>query len=470
MAQHETFDLATYTLPSGQGEWKKEVKSNVITYTKTDNVKRTWCQIGVFRSTSTKGNIEDDFDSEWQELVVKPYQVLEAAKSGGIQEAEGWKIKAGSGKFSFNNSDAQAILSVISGFGRVVSIVAVNNSPDYLDQIKSFLESISLKVPDNIPPADKTTSPVIPQKSTAIENNSGFKFSTTNFDDGWTGSIKEDWVEVTKGNIKVLLHYPKDGTIFPADPDVLTNAAWNILIAPRYSNLRNYKTSYIQDYKRPCFGMGYATENITGKSVFIVLFRRAGGWIEVVTPDNNSFTQEFGFNPESIRWGKLTEYMGGWVLDNNKGMTVEAVSEHFDRLESMVSYNKFAVSESDLNNTGEWKDRFASNTFYTNYYTGASAGMSTYSSASWFVFKAGLNYHWEIVATNSYGGAMDIAQAKSDGNFKSVNNWQLYFSDIEGKPKTYDVYFTAIKGGRVLWMNDAKAAGSGIFTGYSKTK
>ncbi|RYE23164.1 MAG: alpha/beta hydrolase [Sphingobacteriaceae bacterium] len=46
----------------------------------------------------------------------------------------------------------------------------------------------------------------------------------------------------SKNDLKVLIHYPKQGTRFPADPDVLTNAAWNSLVAPRYNNLKNYKT------------------------------------------------------------------------------------------------------------------------------------------------------------------------------------------------------------------------------------
>jgi hypothetical protein len=123
-----------------------------------------------------------------------------------------------------------------------------------------------------------------------------------------------------------------------------------------------------------------------------------------------------------------------------------------------------------LNNTGEWQNRFSSNTFYANYYTGAYAGMSTFSSSKWFVFKVGNQYHWELAAINSYGGVANAAHVKSDGSFKSLNNWQLYFSDMEGKPKTFDVYFSATKGGRVLWMNDAQVPGSGNFDGFVKSK
>jgi hypothetical protein len=165
IAQSETFDLTSYTLPS-KGEWKKEVKENVVSYTKTDNIKRTWCQIGIYRSAASKGSIEADFDSEWQLLIATPYNIQAEPKSGGIQEAEGWKIKVGSGTFSFNNSNAQAILAVMSGNDRVVSIVAINNSQDYMSQIRSLLESVKLIIPE-------TKSDLVPTSNSDISAIAG---------------------------------------------------------------------------------------------------------------------------------------------------------------------------------------------------------------------------------------------------------------------------------------------------------
>ncbi|RXK62113.1 hypothetical protein ESA94_03615 [Lacibacter luteus] len=301
--------------------------------------------------------------------------------------------------------------------------------------------------------------------------NSGYAFNTTNFDDGWTSTIHEDWVEVTKGNIKVLLHYPKDGTVFPAAPDQVIAAAWNILVAPRYSQLTNYKNAYVEINNRPYFGMGSVTEASSGNTFFVVLFRRGGGWMEVITPDVKTFTSEFGFNPETIRWAKVTDYSGGYVVDNSMGQTVLAdEAQLYNKLENMMGRNKFAVAASDLDNTGRWNANYNSNTFYYNYYTGNSAGMSTFSASEWYDFKGGNNYHWEAVMTNTGGGNMNAAQSKSDGSFKSPNNWQLYFSNIGGNDKTFDVYFSAIKGGRILWVNDANHPGSGIFTGLTRKK
>lgn len=93
--------------------------------------------------------------------------------------------------------------------------------------------------------------------------------------------------------------------------------------------------------------------------------------------------------------------------------------------------------------------------------------MRTYTSSLSFEFS-GSTCKWHLVAVNSYGGHSEFGQGKGDGVFKIINKWQINFSDMEGKPKTYDAYFSFVKGGRILWMNDAQYTGSGIFTEFKK--
>jgi hypothetical protein len=442
-AQQETFGHVIYTAPSG---WKKEVRDYSVVYSSTNTKTKAWSQIAVYKETASKGSIDLDFDNEWAEIV-KPLGAASPAQYSEVQEVDGWKIKNGHANFTFNGSSASASLTVFSGYNICFSIIGNTNSGDYLPAIQNFLSGLQLTRPDNTQPL-----PAEPPVNQAPENAPAFKdnfaFNTTNFDDGWVSAVQPDWVSVTKGNVKVLLHYPKDGTIFPADPGPLTDAAWNILVAPRYSNLQQYKTSYVNTYNRPYLGMGYLTDNSTQQKVFVVLFRQSAGWVEAVAPDKNTFIQYFKFDPETIRWDS----------DPNVLTT----------LDGMISRNRFAVAVSDLNGTGKWDNRFSSNTFYSNYYTGAYAGMSTYSSSQWFVFGNNQTFTWELIAANSAGGVTKTANAKGGGKFVSVNNWQLSFNKIEGKEKLYDVYFSAIKDGRVLFMNDAKYPGSGVFTGYTR--
>jgi len=144
-AQKSSFDIISYTAPKG---WKKEVKENVTIFTITDKKTSSWCQISIVKSTISKGDIEKDFDSEWQELVVKSFKVTDAPEGNEVAEAEGWKIKTGGGKFTFNNSNAMVLLTTLSGYNRCVSIVSTTGSQRYIKDIEDLLASLDLKKPD----------------------------------------------------------------------------------------------------------------------------------------------------------------------------------------------------------------------------------------------------------------------------------------------------------------------------------
>lgn len=432
----EKYDIVQYTAPEG---WKLEELNSARVYSRIDG--GSWAQIAIYKNTVSKGDMEQDVQSEWEKIVLAQHTVENEERSQP-QTTDGWTIASRSGTWQYNGSTVATILTTYSNNQVCVSILCNATAQPYLGNYQDLVGSVKLSSGSGSGPAVTTQEPAA---TTAVDDR--FKFNTTNFDNGWVSTIQADWVEVRKGVLKVLLHYPKEGTVFSADPGPLTNAAWDILVAPRYSSLKNYRTAYISSYIRQYFGMGYLTDNSTQRPVFILLFRSEGGWIECIAPDKNAFVQEFKFDPETV--------------DHN---TESAVSK---LVAGMAGYNRFAIAAEDINNTGKWSDHFSSNTFYSNYYTGAYEGMSTYSSSQWFEFGKDQSYNWELVAANSAGGRTSFAKATGKGNFKLVNEWKIRFSDMEGKPKIYDAYFSAIRGGRVLWLNDAEYPGSGIFTGFT---
>lgn len=174
------------------------------------------------------------------------------------------------------------------------------------------------------------------------------------------------------------------------------------------------------------------------------------------------------FNPESIRWGSVSEYLGGWVLDNSQGKTVKADQEIFDRLERMTNYNKFGVAASDL--TGRWTNDFTGIQQMYHVYSGQYAGMNINQSNEEFDFKAGNTYNWKLLVVNGMVGTVKANQVKSSGSFNVPNNWQVQFSEIEGKPKIYNAFFSCVKGARLLNLLDAQYPGSGIYTKYGMAK
>lgn len=151
-AQKQTFDLITFTPPKG---WIKNIDGTVLTFTKVDNKKNTYCRILILKSTISKGTIDADFDNEWQELVVKNYNPSAERKDNEVQEADGWKIKAGSSKFTFANKESMAMLTTASGYDRCASIVAITDNKDYIKDIQSLIASVNLIKPEA--PSTQTT-------------------------------------------------------------------------------------------------------------------------------------------------------------------------------------------------------------------------------------------------------------------------------------------------------------------------
>jgi hypothetical protein len=141
-AQTETFDLVTYSAPR---DWAKNVTNNSISYTRVNEKDNTWCQIGIMKSTVSRGGVEADFESEWQDLIVRNYKPTGSRQLNEVEEKDGWKIKTGVVNFSFNNSDAIAMLATMSGNQRCISIVASTNSQDYMGDISALLSSVVLE-------------------------------------------------------------------------------------------------------------------------------------------------------------------------------------------------------------------------------------------------------------------------------------------------------------------------------------
>jgi hypothetical protein len=240
---------------------------------------------------------------------------------------------------------------------------------------------------------------------------------------------------VTKGTTKVNIHYPnKDADDY--NPDLLGGLqhAWDVLIAPRYST-GNVEFKPIHDWQSVEFAEADAKEKSTGKSVHIVLFKKnfsggKGKYLEFITPDKRSFEQEFGVYHQTA---------SGW-----------------EKMENMGGYNKFAIAASDLR--GKWTNKFTGTTQYVNAITGLDAGMTSHASVENFLFGPGNDYKWDITVAGGVVGNLKFQNAKSNGKFSMSGNWQVNFSDIEGKPKTYSAYFSCIKGLRILWIDDVAFA------------
>nr|WP_294902854.1 hypothetical protein [uncultured Lacibacter sp.] len=437
-AQQQTFDIFTFTPPQ---KWSKSSKENSLLFAITNNSQRTWAQIDMLKKTASLGTAEADFKSEWQELVVKRYGVTGEPLAIDTQTYQGWKLYTGLGKFVFNKDTSSVLLNTFSDGINCASFLLLSNTTAYGNVMDEFVASLNLSAPGT---TQQQTTPVEPVQTThSAPSNDGYQYNTSNFDDGWTSVVKEDWVEATKGNIKVLLHYPRaEDNKYYSQYTEHVNVFWNLLVAPRYSNLREYQTPGYNHSSEPgLYAAGLLNDNATKKDVWVALFSKGKtGWIEVIAPDKATFVQMFGIdNPGTYfyEWGPLVNLAG---------------------------MNKFAVGENDL--VGKWSSQFYGSTAYYNVNTGVYAGSSSVASGVTYLFKANKTYQWDLgMATNSMSTGSRTDVAKASGTWKVLNNWQIWCSDIERRPVTYNAYFSCIKGARILWLQDVSY---GSYTAYGR--
>jgi hypothetical protein len=168
-AEKATFDLVRYTPPAPwkQAAWDKEVTNTIVKYTSTDPSNGSYCQIAIVRSTASKNDLNADFDSEWNELIVKSYKDTQPATITDATEQDGWQVKAGVTTFAFDNGTSIAMLTTISGYGRVTSVIAVTSSADYMPAIQAFLGSVEMIKPNADPAATATPAAPSPAKEAA---------------------------------------------------------------------------------------------------------------------------------------------------------------------------------------------------------------------------------------------------------------------------------------------------------------
>ena len=422
----ETFDIISFKTPAG---WQKKAAESAVQFDKEDAAKGTYCSITLYESVPGTPDAKENFEMAWTSLVKEMVTVADAPKMEPATTEEGWETHSGYAAFESDGSKGVVILVTASGFDKMVNLIILTNTDAYEKEMTTFLESMSLK---QIAPATKTTTtnPTKQTKPIAAAEKSGFTFTTSNFDDGWNAVEQADWVQVSKGNTAVLMHYGIQYTDETRnfDDNKRIEHYWNLLISPRYkvSNINVAKTDYGK-YDRVYFGEADGTEISTGDKAHIALMITSengfANCVEIITPDKTTLTQQF---------------------------------PNYDKIKEMNNYNKFAVSAKDL--PGTWENSSAVYSQYYNTNTGNYAGMGGVSINAKFIFKSNGTFHFDYVGVSGMMGTPNVHTEKRDGKF-TVSNWEMNITDKKGTPVAYFAQFTAIKGGRVLHLQNKQSSG-----------
>lgn len=179
ISQTETFDIITCTPPK---DWKKDAKPGVVNYIKVNATTQSFCIITMFPSKVSTGDAKKDFIREWGELVSTPYKTEENPKPETQSTDEGWEVVAAAAPAKVDGADVYIFLTVLSGFGKTVSIRSSLNDEAYLPEMTTFLETIEL---------NKTKSPAVSSNNITpvkISNTGSSKFGLMTYipPSGWS--------------------------------------------------------------------------------------------------------------------------------------------------------------------------------------------------------------------------------------------------------------------------------------------
>lgn len=433
-AQTKRYDILSFPVPA---KFKlTEEKKKLVYQIKEGN---TFCVVQLWPAQQGSSDPQANFKTDWDYFAGNQYKIGEP-KEKQTEKQSGWDIVTGVGVADVNG--IQFIVSVSTFTQGDISWCAITqfNDEKYSADIDKLLGSINADIKKFARKPGSPGNKIVANNNSTVVNNSnivsgGFQFTTTNFDDGWVSVPKEDWVETTKGNIKALIHYPnKQADEYHPDGDVKLKTAWDVLVAPRYSNAANM---FFQDgdlyFTLPDYASAELTDNATGKRLYVVFcktqyFDGSGKYVEIISPSKKEFERAFG-NYETNKANK------NWV-----------------EIDKMQIRNKFAVAANDLK--GTWTSNFGAAISYVYAIGGGFAGMNTHSSAETFQFTGNGNYIWDLGVASGMVGDIKFQSGNSKGNVTVPDIWHIQFSNISGRPRKYEAMFSCLKGGlRVLWLD-----------------
>ncbi len=191
VCQTETFDIVTYTPPkdlAGIG-WKKEIKQGVVNYIHLNENTGGFCVITMYANSASTGDAQNDFNNKWKELVVTPYKAEANPETETQTTEDGWKAVTGAALVKSDGNDVYIILTVLSGFGKTVSIRSSLNDQSYTAYVDALFETMEL---------DKTKTSTVNNNNTPAAPTKGgtgkFGLMTYNAPAGWSEQIFQDGV------------------------------------------------------------------------------------------------------------------------------------------------------------------------------------------------------------------------------------------------------------------------------------
>lgn len=145
--QVETFEGIQYAAPK---DWARTPKQGAIVFTDVNKATNAFCILTVYGERPGLGDPKLDFAAKWSEWAVKPLGAESNPQNDSQKTPDGWQVVSAASQVEFQGIKSVAILTVISGYGKVAGVLAIFNDQSYLAKVQTFLDTVKM---------DKTAAP-----------------------------------------------------------------------------------------------------------------------------------------------------------------------------------------------------------------------------------------------------------------------------------------------------------------------
>ncbi|MGH9949801.1 MAG: hypothetical protein ACRD6X_21750, partial [Pyrinomonadaceae bacterium] len=121
----------------------KAAKDHAVVFSEIDQKAGNFCFITLYAASQSEGSPQKDFAREWKTRVVEPWGGEATPKTETVPD-NGWTGVAGGTQIEFNGTKAFAFLTVVSGFGKTVSVLGILNADSYLAPLQAFVENLDI--------------------------------------------------------------------------------------------------------------------------------------------------------------------------------------------------------------------------------------------------------------------------------------------------------------------------------------
>lgn len=213
-AQTQKFDIVRFVPPQG---WQRRDTAGTVAFlqSRTTNGQSSFCQIILFPSSVSTGNVTNDFKTAWNNMVTLPTKSTVKPVTEITKTPEGWQVMKGAANISQPGIAYTSLVVTATGFGRTLSVLVNMAGNEYVATVDKFFKDFILDskttASNNRQNTDATNNPINMNKAITLND---YDFIAP---EGWRVQNNKDHIQIQNMQsgclIRIIAPQPSSGDL-----------------------------------------------------------------------------------------------------------------------------------------------------------------------------------------------------------------------------------------------------------------